>query len=487
MSFTVPAGTTTALVGETGSGKTTLAYLAARLYDVTRGRITIDGVDVRDLSFPALSDLVGVVSQETYLFHDSVRDNLRFAKPDATDEEIEAAADAARIHDVIAALPEGYDTVVGERGYRFSGGEKQRIAIARTILRNPPILILDEATSSLDTGTERLVQEALDRLSEGRTTIAIAHRLSTIRDADQILVLDRGRIVESGRHEDLLRAGGRYSALVSRDAELRFRSRHLRNMKVVTRTLRLGDTEVNRIGLGTNRLAHTPENVEFIEQAVAAGVNVIDTAHLYTSGESERTIGAALSPPPPGCVIETKGGFRRGEGRPEVLAAQIEQSLRSLRTDTIELYYLHRVDPETPLETSLGAIKEYRDRGQIRHIGLSEVGVEEIERARQVVPITAVQNRYNLSERGYDDVVDHCEREGIVFVPFFPLRADGGSALEKIADSRGATPEQVALAWLLRRSPVMLPIPGSLSIEHVRSNLEALDIELTDDEFEALL
>jgi len=255
----------------------------------------------------------------------------------------------------------------------------------------------------------------------------------------------------------------------------------------VTRTLRLGDTEVNRIGLGTNRLAHTPEKVEFIQQAVAAGVNVIDTAHLYTSGESERTIGAALSPPPAGCVVETKGGFKRGEGRPEVLAAQIEQSLRSLGTDTIELYYLHRVDSETPLETSLGAIKEHRDRGQIRHVGLSEVGVEEIERARQVVPITAVQNRYNLSERGHDDVVDHCEREGIVFVPFFPLRVDGGSALEKIADAHGATPAQVALAWLIRRSPVMLPIPGSLSIEHVRSNLDALDIELSDEEFEALL
>ena len=255
----------------------------------------------------------------------------------------------------------------------------------------------------------------------------------------------------------------------------------------MTRTLRLGDTEVNRIGLGTNRLAHTPENVEFIQQAVAAGVNVIDTAHLYTSGESERTIGAALSPPPAGCVVETKGGFRRGEGRPEVLAAQIEQSLRSLGTDTIELYYLHRVDPETPLETSLGAIKEHRDRGQIRHVGLSEVRVEEIERARQVVPITAVQNRYNLSERGHDDVVDHCDREGIVFVPFFPLRVDGGSALDEIADSHGATPVQVSLAWLLRRSPVMLPIPGSLSIEHVRSNLEALDIDLSDEEFEALL
>ena len=204
VSFSVPAGTTTALVGETGSGKTTLGYLAARLYDVARGSVTIGGVDIRDLSFQALAELVGVVSQETYLFHASIRENLRFAKPDATDEEIEAAAEAARIHHVIAGLPEGYDTVVGERGYRFSGGEKQRMAIARTILRNPPILVLDEATSSLDTETERLVQEALDRLSEGRTTIAIAHRLSTVRDADQIVVLDRGRVVETGRHEQLL-------------------------------------------------------------------------------------------------------------------------------------------------------------------------------------------------------------------------------------------------------------------------------------------
>jgi ATP-binding cassette subfamily B protein len=219
VSFTVPEGTTTALVGETGSGKTTLGYLAARLYDVGKGSVSIGGVDLRDLTFEALSDLVGVVSQETYLFHESVRENLRFAKPDATDAEIEAAAEAARIHHVIAALPEGYDTVVGERGYRFSGGEKQRIAIARTILRNPPILVLDEATSSLDTETERLVQEALDRLSEGRTTIAIAHRLSTVRDADQIVVLDHGRIVESGTHEDLILAGGRYTALAARDRE----------------------------------------------------------------------------------------------------------------------------------------------------------------------------------------------------------------------------------------------------------------------------
>jgi ATP-binding cassette subfamily B protein len=220
VSFTVAVGTTTAIVGETGSGKTTLGYLAARLYDVGRGSISIGGVDVRNLSFSALSDLVGVVSQETYLFHASVRENLRFAKPDATDAEVEAAAEAARIHHVIAALSEGYDTIVGERGYRFSGGEKQRMAIARTILRNPPVLVLDEATSSLDTETERLVQEALDRLAEGRTTIAIAHRLSTVRDADQIIVLDRGRVVEVGRHEELILAGGRYTDLAARDAEL---------------------------------------------------------------------------------------------------------------------------------------------------------------------------------------------------------------------------------------------------------------------------
>ncbi len=219
LSFDVPAGSKTALVGETGSGKTTAGYLVARLYDATRGRVTIDGVDVRELTFGSLAAAVGVVSQETYLFHASVRENLRFARPGATDEELEAAARAAQIHELLATLPEGYDTVVGERGYRFSGGEKQRIAIARTILRDPAILVLDEATSSLDTQTERAVQEALDELSEGRTTIAIAHRLSTVRGADQIVVLDRGRVVETGTHEELLAAGGRYSELVARDAE----------------------------------------------------------------------------------------------------------------------------------------------------------------------------------------------------------------------------------------------------------------------------
>src|SRR6478672_8844619 len=220
----VPAGTSTAIVGETGSGKTTLGYLVARLYDADGGRVAIDGVDVRDLSFAALARTVGLVSQETYLFHASVRDNLRFAKADATDEEIETAARAAQVHELIATLPDGYDTVVGERGYRFSGGEKQRIAIARTLLRNPPILVLDEATSALDNQTERAVQEALDRLIEGRTTITIAHRLSTIRDADEIVVLDAGRIVERGTHDELLAAGGRYAALLARDADLALRA-----------------------------------------------------------------------------------------------------------------------------------------------------------------------------------------------------------------------------------------------------------------------
>jgi aryl-alcohol dehydrogenase-like predicted oxidoreductase len=252
--------------------------------------------------------------------------------------------------------------------------------------------------------------------------------------------------------------------------------------------IRLGDLDVVRMGLGTNRLTRSSANVAFIKAAVAAGVGMIDTAYSYTGGQSEETIGEALSPFPDGCVVATKGGGgpSAGRGRPEVLRAQIEESLRRLKTDTIRLYYLHRVDPATPLEDSLGAIKEFQDRGKIQHVGVSEVSIDQIEKARKVIPIAAVQNHYNLSERRWDAVVDYCEREGIVFVPFFPLGGRSRPALAGIAKRHRTTPEQITLAWLLRRSPAMLPIPGTLSLEHLKQNLGALDIELTHAEFEEL-
>ena len=243
----------------------------------------------------------------------------------------------------------------------------------------------------------------------------------------------------------------------------------------------LAGREIARMGLGTNRLAHTPEHVELIRAAAAAGVGVIDTAHIYVGGESEATIGEAQ---PQGCVVATKGGY--GSGRPDVIAAELDESLRRLRTDRIDLYYFHRPDPGIPIEESLGPIRQALDAGKVRNVGVSQFGVEQIARARAIVPVEAVQNHYSYIERGHDDVVDYCAREGIVFVPYFPLRDDGGRSVGEIAERHGATPAQVTLAWLLRRSPTMLPIPGSLSIGHVRENLAALELELSDDELEAL-
>jgi pyridoxine 4-dehydrogenase len=252
-----------------------------------------------------------------------------------------------------------------------------------------------------------------------------------------------------------------------------------------SRTIAVAGVEVARIGLGTNRLRSTGDHHAFLREALEAGLGLIDTAHGYSSGDSERAIGEALSPKPEGLLVATKGGYSGIASRDE-LRAQIEQSLESLRTDVIDLYYLHRVHPETPLEESLGAIAEYRDAGRINEVGVSAVNVDQVEAARKIVPIAAVQNAYNLADRTYDDVVDYCEENGIVFVPYYPLKFNEPPALEEVAKSRGATPKQIALAWLLRRSPVMLPIPGTTSIEHLRENLAALDIELTDQEFDAL-
>ena len=224
-----------------------------------------------------------------------------------------------------------------------------------------------------------------------------------------------------------------------------------------------------------------------MREALAAGVNMIDTAHLYTGGESEATLGEALSGPSADRVVATKGGFGAAEATPDALRAQIADSLRRLRCERIDLYYLHRIHPEVPLEDSLAVLAEHRDAGTIGHVGISEASVEQVERARAVVPIEAVQNHYNLTERKHEEVVDYCAAAGIMFVPYFPLRGGGPPELEEIAARNDATPSQIILAWLLRRSPTMLPIPGTLSLAHLRENLGALEIELSDAEFEALM
>jgi len=242
-------------------------------------------------------------------------------------------------------------------------------------------------------------------------------------------------------------------------------------------TFQLAGVDVPRIGLGTNRLTTASEHVAFVREAVAAGLRHIDTAHLYRKGESERAIGQALAGVAEDVLVATKGGYGgAGQGRPEIIGAQIEQSLRSLDTDAIGLFYLHEIDPETPLEESLGAIQDYVDRGAIRHVGISNADREQVERARQVVPIAAVQNHYNLEQRESDDVIDLCEREGIAFVPYYPLRAGGGPEVAAAAAELGVSETTVKLAELLRRSPVVLPIPGTLSIEHLRENLAALEL-----------
>jgi len=243
---------------------------------------------------------------------------------------------------------------------------------------------------------------------------------------------------------------------------------------------------VARIGLGTNRLKDTPENHAFLREAADAGIGLFDTAFLYQAGESESAVGTALAPFGPDLVVATKGCYRPGDGRPERLREQLELSFERLRTDRIALYYIHRLDPETPLEDTFGVLNEYRDAGRIANVGISEVSIEQIERVRALTPIAAVQNEYNLGERMWDEVVDYCADQELAFVPFYPLHGAEGPELESIADHHDASPRQIALAWLLKRSPTTVPIPGTLSIDHVRENLASLDFNLSDDEYAAL-
>lgn len=250
---------------------------------------------------------------------------------------------------------------------------------------------------------------------------------------------------------------------------------------MTVRTTSLGEKRITRVGLGSNRLTNTKENRSFLNAAVDAGLDFIDTAHVYTDGESERTIGAALAGRYEEIVVATKGGYDP-EGGAEQMRAELEQSFESLRTDTIDLYYVHRLnEDDRPFEDTMGLLHEYHEDGRILNVGLSAVSVEQIERAREIVPIAAVQNEYNLGERSDDDVVDYCASEGILFVPFFPLRDGDTQAVSNLAGDAGASASQIVISWLLGRSPAMAPIPGTLSIDHLQENLAALDVELPED------
>jgi aryl-alcohol dehydrogenase-like predicted oxidoreductase len=250
------------------------------------------------------------------------------------------------------------------------------------------------------------------------------------------------------------------------------------------RSFEIAGRTVARVGLGTNRLTDTDSNHDFLREAVDAGVGFVDTAHLYTDGSSESAIGAALAPIPEEIVVATKGGYRTNA--PDRIREEIERSLERLRTDRIDLWYLHRIHDDAPLEATIELLAGFVEEGRIEHIGLSEVGIEEIEAARSIVPIAAVQNEYGLGERKHEEVIDHCEKHGIVFVPFFPLAGDETTELTGIAERHDASPNQIRLAWLLHRSPIVAPIPGTLSIEHLRENLDASEIELSPEEIEAL-
>jgi pyridoxine 4-dehydrogenase len=254
--------------------------------------------------------------------------------------------------------------------------------------------------------------------------------------------------------------------------------------------VQVGGVSVNRIGLGTNRVTDTPEIRQFLQQAVRSGVNFIDTAHIYSGGDSETGIGNALAPFPPGLVVATKGGMQNGGGtnREQFLRANLEESLQKLKTDRITLYQLHRVDDEVPIGQTMELFKKFQAEGKIEHVGLSEVTVEQLEEARQHVEIVSVQNQYSLSYRTYDDVLDYCTRHGIIFIPWFPLRdvnsePDLQARLQPFADKYNVNPQQIALAWLLKKSPVMLPIPGTLSFDHLKENVKAAFIELSDEDF----